>query len=278
VLTGRDFGTELEATTFGEVLKVIVELAALYARLGADVGTDKPTGWIREEFAREHGIIGEGERLAPNIHGLIVVPDDDTVIFPIMTIEGKVTAEPGQLLGAIREIGEALPLSRFEIGGAVRLFSSALMQSDNLAQLTLAISAVETLGQGERWTAEQRWLLESFAKQAEAAGTPEGTEVADAVRRGTHRVGLRQGVLRVLSRLGLETLKAEWDRIYGLRSGMFHGTAPLSGQQTGQLALDAVSLCGRVIVEEARALGFPVATVADKHYASPHHQASTPSP
>ena len=54
--------------------------------------------------------------------------------------------------------------------------------------------------------------------------------------------------MRVLDSLELQSLRREWDRIYSLRSGIFHGTTVLSDQDIGQLALDALTVCGRVVL------------------------------
>ena len=59
---------------------------------------------------------------------------------------------------------------------------------------------------------------------------------------------LRQGVMRVLSSLGLNDLRNEWDRLYPLRSGVFHGTADLNEHDIDQLATDIVTFSGRIIL------------------------------
>jgi hypothetical protein len=67
VLVARGFLTEAEAETFGNQLRAIVELAGLCARIGVDVGQDKPTGFVNEDWARSMGWIQPDERIAPNI-------------------------------------------------------------------------------------------------------------------------------------------------------------------------------------------------------------------
>jgi hypothetical protein len=118
--------------------------------------------------------------------------------------------------------------------------------------MVLAFSAIEELGQEERWTSEQRALIQATAAELEnRATTPDEHEVAEAVRR-LHRLSLRQGVMRVLARLGLATLKTEWDRLYGIRSGVFHGTSPIGSKELRQAASEAVTLCGKILLEQLR--------------------------
>ena len=69
-----------------------------------------------------------------------------------------------------------------------------------------------------------------------------------AIERGLHKLSLRQGVLRLLSSLGLPGLKSEWDRLYDERSTLVHGLAPRPGADYSQLAFKAVSLCGRILL------------------------------
>ena len=89
VLGARDFSTEEAAQHFGTRLRSILELAAFSSRLGVDVGEDKPTDWIREDFARRIGLKAN-ERIAPNVHGLLILPDDDNTRFPLGNFQATV--------------------------------------------------------------------------------------------------------------------------------------------------------------------------------------------
>jgi hypothetical protein len=124
------------------------------------------------------------------------------------------------------------------------------------------------LGQDETWTKAQSELIEKLAAEVEEKSfdDPERLEVADALRRSLHRVGLRQGVLRVLSRLDLDHLRKEWDRLYGLRSGVFHGTSELTEPELSQLAMDVVSLCGRIILAIVERDGVKLPSIANVHF------------
>jgi hypothetical protein len=128
------------------------------------------------------------------------------------------------------------------------------MQPEPVAQIVFAVSAVEMLGQHQDWSTEQKLILEDAALASE--NSPLGTiderlEVAAAIRRGAHKVGLRQGVIRLLKSLGLEHLKRQWDVIYSARSALFHGLTPQPGVDYSQLAYRVISLCGRILLTAA---------------------------
>ena len=173
---------------------------------------------------------------------------------------------PEHLLTVIAELGAG---PNIQIDGTaeagIRLVNLAILNSEPLAKLVLALSAVEALGQTENWSSGQRSVLSGLAGNLEAgprATDPETLEVADALRRSMHRLGLRQGVMRVLNAIGLGHLKADWDRIYSARSGIFHGTARVDGHDIGTLSNDAVALAVLIVltVVERQGLALPAAT------------------
>jgi hypothetical protein len=269
VLIACGFSTEQAATSFGNRLRSIVQLAALSSRLGADVGEDKPSGWVNEDFARSIGLIKEHERIAANIHGLAILPDDDNTRIPIIKIEGTVTADPEQFASALKEIGDS---DHSNLGGAangVRLINLALMASEPLAQMVLALSAVEELGQCEEWSDCQKSLIEylaSVAETSEGGTADERAEITQAIRNGLFRLSLRQGVMRLLSRLGLGQQRKEWDRLYGIRSGLFHGIAHLSNEEINAAAQDTLTLCGAIILTAVASENIQIPSVAAKHF------------
>jgi hypothetical protein len=187
--------------------------------------------------------------LRANVHGLDVYADNGNVRF--LMAEGTLTGlmDVERFLGLIATGIEQLPVELPNSGQAILLLNAALINPEPLAQLVLAISAVEMLGQTGEWSQPQRELLQRLAAAAETdQGLPvaERMEVAGAVRRNLFRIGLRQGVLRVLGRLNLSHLKAAWDDVYGQRSAIFHGTLRLTPPEEAQLANKAVMLCCRI--------------------------------
>jgi hypothetical protein len=148
--------------------------------------------------------------------------------------------------------------------------------------MVLSFSAIEELGQNEKWSETQLALIMDLADAADASskGTmDERAEVAQAVRKGLFPLSLRQGVMRLLSRRGLDHLRKEWDRLYGVRSGVFHGTARLSDSELNQAALDTIKLCGRIILSIVAKDGARVPSIAATHFdistAASTHEGST---
>jgi hypothetical protein len=100
VLNARGFAAEEAARHFGTRLSSILQLAALSSRLGVDAGENKSTTWVSEDFARSSGLIDDHERIAPNIHGLAILPDDDYTRFPVSNAHMTVT-DPEHFLSAL---------------------------------------------------------------------------------------------------------------------------------------------------------------------------------
>jgi hypothetical protein len=223
---------------------------------------------VREEFARAAGLIKPEERIAPNVHGLMVLPDDDLTRFPVVQAEGNVLAPPSDLIAAMEELGgfDDPDLGRAQAG--VRLLNQALMTSEPLAQMVLAFSAIEELGQNETWDDAQLALIQQLAAMARQSDLSEGqrTEVARAIETGLFKLGLRQGVLRLMERYGVGYLQKEWDRLYSIRSGMFHGTARLASVELHQPAQDTITLCGKIVFAIVSESGGHLPKAIKKHF------------
>lgn len=268
----RGFQTPEAAQAFGERLRDILEIACLSARLGTDVGQGHATSAMNEDWARSIGLLQPNERLAPNIHGILVIPDDETTKIPLLNMKGTVSADPQQLLAAVGELGSAPPAPFASAATGLRIMNLALMSPEPLTQLVLAFSAVEEMGQSESWTSAQTSLLGRVADEVDARfgqdslTAAERAEVSIAIRRGSHRIGLRQGVVRVLRHHGLGSLVAEWDRLYELRSGVIHGTSRLSEHEVAELAVSAITLCGKVILTVIQRQGTAAPQVASLHF------------
>jgi hypothetical protein len=265
VMNVRGFGSLDEAQDFAGRLKLAAEVSSASTRLGVDAGRDRATlslSTVVKESIREK----TGSFVRDNIHGVDVFEDDPNVWFPAMQATGTVRNNAEPFLSDLTSLlGLPSEISRQTLD-IVLLLNTTLMVAHPVAQIVFAFSAVEMLGQQHDWTSDQRQLIESLAQAAESAdiGTDlERREVADAIKRGTHRVSLRQGVMRLLKSLDLEHLRARWDDLYGQRSSLVHGLAPTPGADYGQLAGDAVSLCGFILLK-AIAREIPL---ADRHAA-----------
>lgn len=270
VFNAHGFQSKEEASEFGNNLRAILDLVGFSNRIGIDTGEDKSTAWINERFAKSIGLITPEERLHPNIHGLAVVPDDGLSFFAGISANGKVTADPASFLRSLMELGSSGPVRLGEQVAAVRVMNRALLSQEPLAQIVLAISMIEAIGQDENWTPAQRQLLEDMAAKLEGQEGvgPEELEVAAALRRGMHRIGLRQGVMRVFRRLGLDHLRKEWDRIYSERSRLLHGTKLFADSEISELANAAIGMAGEVLIALLRAEGVAVPSEILRYYPS----------
>jgi hypothetical protein len=203
VLLAKGFSSSEEATAFGERLRVAVEIAAFSTRLGTNTGQDKPTGWMAEAYARSLGIIKDDERIAPNVHGILILPDDDKTRIAIVSATLTVTADPASFVDALKAVTKN-EIKTASVRDGLRVFNLALMAQNSLAQLVLAFSAIEAFGQEEKWTLVQVEFIQKLATEIETTSSeePELLEVSHALLRNLHRVGLRQGVVRVLDRIG----------------------------------------------------------------------------
>jgi hypothetical protein len=262
IVNARGFHSATEATSFAHKLRAAADLSSVACRYGINSGTDLPTSGV-SEMVKTHASRGHGIMLRDNVHGVDVFPDDPNVRIFTLRGEGTVFTEPEPFLGDISGFFDVAACASQKARDVILLLNYALMNPDPVAQIVFGFSAVEMLGQDERWSAEQVTLLNRLAAEAENAdiGTPaERNEVSRAIKRG-HKLGLREGVLRLLTSLGLDQLRKEWDGLYGQRSTLVHGLAPQPGADYTQLAHKSVSLCGRILLKVV-ATEIPL---ADKH-------------
>ena len=267
ILEARGFATQTEAREFGKQLQTNIQIAALCSHLGADAGEDEILGWVNEDFYRSKGLLEPHQRYAPEVHGVLVLPDDDNTLFPRMEVALTVAADPAQFLGALSELAGQTPITESIGALPVRILNLALINPDRLAKIVLAFSVVEALAQGETWSGEQRNLIQKLATEVEddADGDGERLEVAEVLRR-LSRIGLRQGVKRVLCCNDLRHLQDEWDRLYDLRSDLFHGRKQLAKQEVNKLAADAVKLCCCIILTIIKQNGIRLPSIASTHF------------
>ena len=251
VMNAKQFESGEEARRFAVRLKTACEVSSVAARLGIDSGVDLPTsgfGQLVKKYAREQS----GILLRDNVHGVDVFPDDPNIRIIHFSGTGTVSAQPDPFLADLSHLYGVVENASQETRDMVLLLNYALMRSDPVAQIVFAFSAVEMLGQTEVWSDNQKQLLKELAVSAEESEIgldEERKEVADAIRKGIHRLSLRQGVLRLLTSLDLDHLKPIWDELYGKRSTLVHGLAPKPGADYGELAHRTVSLCGQILLK-----------------------------
>jgi hypothetical protein len=250
VMNATGFGSEADARSFGRKLKAACEVSSVAGRLGLDAGVDLSTSGfgklIKDQVREQAGVL-----LRDNVHGIDVFADDPNVRIAHISATGTVLSAPEPFLTDVDRFHGVAANASQRAADIVLLMNYALMRPEPVAQIVFAVSAVEMLGQDEKWSTEQGQLLAELADAAEKAaiGTAEERrEVAEAIRKGTHKLSLRQGVLRLLTSLGLGDLKKEWDELYKERSTLVHGLAPKPGADYSDLAFRTVGLCGKILL------------------------------
>jgi hypothetical protein len=250
VINARGFSDDEGARVFGRNLQTSLHLASAVTRLGLDPGQDQPTSRLAQHV-KQHLAATTGANIRDNVHGLDVFVDDPNVTFLSFHATGVVRANADPFLSHAAELHGAVHGMSEEARDVVLLLNFALMRPEPVAQIIFCISAVEMLGQEEQWSDAQKAMLKQLADSALALAVGsehERSEVADAIQRGLHRLSLRQGVFRLLDRLGLSHLRQRWDSVYGERSKLVHGLAPLPGARYDDLASRTVDLCGQILL------------------------------
>lgn len=246
----RGFETELAARQFGHDLRAACAVASVANRLGVDGGIDLATSDVGSAFKKR---LNEttGTVIRGNVHGIDVFLDDPSVRIFSVQGTGSVLQNPQPFLQDVSDfLGPASLLSQ-RARDIVLLLNNALMRPEPVAQIVFSISAVEMLGQTESWSAAQREQIDALilrANESTLCPNAERDEIVTALRSNFHKLSLRQGVMRLLSSLGLSHLKGDWDALYGERSTLVHGLAPKPGVDYSHLGFRAVSLCGRILL------------------------------
>ena len=259
------FATEDEAHDFGAKLRDAVSVGALCSRLGADPGQDELHSWLNEELLKSEGVLSTQSRLVPDRHGLVVMPDDGNNVFlRISRPEVTVRSDPAQFTGALTALAAPLPMDEVRI--SVRLLNLAMLNSDPIARIILAVSAVESLVVARRWGADKRKYINDLANRIdnEFPGDSGFQQIATAIR-NISPLSVGKGIEQVLND---EALKNKWDSFYGRRSRLVHGPKPLDQQELGQLASDAIHLCTKILLITLKRTGASLPEIATTHFGS----------
>ena len=246
----RGFTSEAEARSFATRLKAAVAISSVATRLGVDAGVDQATSQFSQSIVTrardELGLV-----FRPDIHGIDAFLDGPNLRFPFISATGTVSVAPDPFLSDLDGLLETADKASKTTRDVVLLLNHALMRPEPVAQIVFAFSAVEMLGQQETWSDYQRTLLDELADKASKSGIgteEERLEVADSIRRGTQKIGLRQGVVRLLDSLELGHLRKRWDELYGERSTLVHGLAPEPGARYDEFAHRTINLCGQILL------------------------------
>lgn len=279
----RGFVTEEDARDYGEALSRAVHLAGLCTRVGVDggdPGENRTVSYVNPDALRSIGVLDPDARIAPDIHGVVVLPDDGKTLFV------RLGQAKGVLLSSandfVRALEEAFPEPRAPIADrpsirrAVRILNLAEMNADPIAKVVLAISTIEGLAPVPAWSESQKEMIANAAGWIEGTfGDGEATEqVVQAIQR-IRQSSIRQRMRRLLDSNDLSDLWDDWERLYSKRSRLFHGGDRDRGEQRGDpltdselrtLAQEATKLCGRIVLSLAKREGIAIPGGASLHF------------
>lgn len=166
-----------------------------------------------------------------------------------MEASGVVWQQPESVISGLENAQEENLDWDERLAAAIDLVVLSKMAREPLAEAALAISAVEHLAQETPWSTGQTALLEALKKTAsenEYLPEHEKLEVIKAIELTFKSV--RQSIRNKLKNLGFDAHDLrEFDRIYGLRSGIVHGTI-LNPDLHPELAQSAQAFCTRIIL------------------------------
>lgn len=279
VMSCRGFETEAQAREFGEELRRATHLAGLCNRLGVDAGDpgeDRTMSWLNPEIVRD---VNPAIRLAPDVHGIVILPDDGNNLFARGRAKAQVLANAGHFA---RSLEECLPDNNPPGSGspsirrAIRVLNLAEINEDPIAKLVLAVSTIESLAEDPPWSDAQRQLLKDAAASLERAhrDREEVQQVVEAVRR-VRKESIRQRIRNLLQANDLSTVWRDWDRLYERRSGLLHGRSEAGSEHRGShmeqsslhaLGREAIDLCARIVLSMARREGIAVPGRAKVHF------------
>ncbi|MCY3678945.1 MAG: hypothetical protein OXH66_15380 [Gemmatimonadetes bacterium] len=279
----RGFETEDDARDFGEGLRRAVHLAGLCVRVGVDAGDpgeDRTVSWVNEDFLRRRGVLDPDTRIVPDIHGILVLPDDgNALIFGMGQAELTVRSNAD---GFVRALEEAFPGSDVSGGDfssirrAIRVLSLAEMSTDPIAKIVLAISTIEGLATDPSWTDEQKQMIESTVAWVERTHDDgeETRQIVEAIRKIRHR-SIRQRIRKMLASNDLSDLWQDWEDLYSKRSQLYHGKDSSDAEGRGDhlteselhaLGQEAMKLCVKIVLSMAILEGISVPSQASVHF------------
>ena len=271
VMSCRGFETEAQAREFGEELRRATHLAGLCNRLGVDAGDpdeDRTMSWLNPEIVRN---VNPDIRLAPDVHGIVILPDDGNNVFARWRANAQVLANPDHFARSLEEClpGNEPPRSgSTSIRRAIRVLSLAEINEDPIAKLVLAVSTIEGLVKDSPWSDEQQQLIEDAAAWLERAhgDREEAQQVVKAVRQ-VRKESIRKQIRKLLQANDLSGVWQDWDRLYKKRSGLFHGWSEAGSEHLGShleqpslhaLGQEAIKLCARIVLSMAQREGVAV--------------------
>jgi len=255
VLSMHGFPDETSARKFAAQLRIALMIAAIETSLGIDLGDDKATSDFSQEI--KDALARQGTRLLPDVHGAQVYQREGNERVLSISATGYASHDPDRLSEAVNVAMEEKLEPVPKLAAAIEMIALSMMAREPLAEAALCLAAVEMVALRDPWSTNQHALIERLIEVATAAtdlATEEAIEVGEAVKK-VHK-SIRQGIKGlILDTLGMQP--AEWkefDRVYSLRSTIFHSTKKEmpSRELQKELAERARSICARIVLNAAR--------------------------
>ncbi len=249
VFSANRFPTLEAAAQFGQELQRSLSIVCALRGLPVDVGGDnRPTSQFSDEI-KEVVLRDTGVWLRDDVHGLDVYPA--TVTSQMITTEAKLTTK-----FVIEPYVEAMNQSAKQIDKlsktsslSCELLNAATMSNHPVAAATLSLAAVELLAVNEKRSPKQREWIKKIRDGLEA-----DTSIIEADKvilqkavAGMFNTGISDRVKKMLMRLGLSDSADDWDRIYKLRSALFHGVRRLTQSEIINLGSEAPTLSRQIV-------------------------------
>lgn len=145
VMDSGGFETPDQAREFGEALRRAAHLAGLCSRAGVDAGApgdDRQQSWVNPEIFHSVPGVNPELRVGPDVHGIVILPDDGNTVFCRARADLAVRYNSGNFL---RTLEEALPGSNpFESGRpsirrAIRVMNLAEITRDPITKVVLSV-------------------------------------------------------------------------------------------------------------------------------------------
>lgn len=281
VMNCKGFNTVEAATAFGEDLRRGAHMAGLCARVGVDAGDPGEDRTLSRFNPEMLGGLKESNpqvRLGPDVHGLVVLPDDGNTMFIRACMSAETLANAGDFVGALEEAlsQKRKPSSAWpSVRRAIRILNLAEMNQDPIAKLVLAVSTIEGLASERPWSSRQLQLIEYAASALERSDSDEEASQVAAAIRNVHRESIRQRIRQLLENHGLSNLWPEWDDLYNKRSRLFHGRSGNGAENRGshldelelhKLGQAATTLCASIVLTIGEHVGMPIPHHAELHF------------
>ena len=283
VMGCRGFEAESHAREFGEELRRAAHLAGLCARVGVDAGDpgeDRTVSWFNPEILRGIEGFDPNTRIGPDVHGIVVLPDDGKTLF----VRGGHASGQVRIYATkfVRALEEALPESDTagsdfpSIRRAIRVLNLAEMNEDPIAKVVLPISVIEGLATEPPWTDCQKKLIERASGwlQQTFGNGEETKQVINAILQ-VRRESIRQRIRKKLAANELSDMWSDWDTLYKARSRLFHGRTEAGKEYRGDylkeselhsLGQESINLCTRIVLSMAKREGISVPDGAKVHF------------